>query len=90
LCGTREGLLHFANIGVQMEKQTGNNPAPLDPSQQFMGKPRLQQSALKTLSEQILTGGFEAHCYESLPARFGNSILVTSASTGEMQQLVQH
>ena len=97
LCSILVGSLHLANIGVQawpwplsMEKQTGNNPAHLDPSQQFMGKPRLQQSALKTLSKQILTGGFEAHCYESLPARFGNSILVTSATTGEMQQLVQH
>ena len=37
-----------------MEEQTGNNPAHLDPSQQFMEKLRLQQAALKATSEADL------------------------------------
>ena len=36
------------------EEQTANNPAQLDPSQQFMEKLRLQQSALKATSEADL------------------------------------
>ena len=40
--------------GLLMEEQTGNNPAQLDPSQQFMEKLRLQQAALKATSEADL------------------------------------
>ena len=40
--------------GLLMEEQTANNPAQLDPSQQFMEKLRLQQSALKATSEADL------------------------------------
>ena len=40
--------------GLLMEEQTGSNPAQLDPSQLFMEKLRLQQSALKATSEADL------------------------------------
>ena len=40
--------------GLLMEEETGNNPSQLDPSQQFMEKLRLQQSALKAMSEADL------------------------------------
>ena len=86
--------------GLLMEEQTGSNPAQLDPSQQFMEKLRLQQSALKATSEadldrrlrrallqvRILNTGDKCYYWRDSPASSGTKLRWKGPATVVMRE----